>query len=66
MNLPGTAADDSAERLARLSTLARDVLARCAARGASQAEVALNEDRDSFRVHRSIMSLRALSVVYNP
>lgn len=31
--------------LDRLSDLARDVLARCAARGASQAEVGLNEDR---------------------
>ncbi len=37
-----TAADHS---LDRLSELARDVLARCQARGASQAEVGLNEDR---------------------
>ncbi len=38
-------ADDSAATQARLSELARDVLARCRARGASQAEVDLNEDR---------------------
>ena len=31
--------------LDRLSELARDVLARCRARGATQAEVGLNEDR---------------------
>jgi len=37
-----TAAD---HHLDRLSELARDVLARCQARGASQAEVGLNEDR---------------------
>ena len=45
MTLPAAVRDDSAERLAHLSTLARDVLRRCAARGATQAEVSLNEDR---------------------
>ena len=39
------ASDDSRERMDRLSGLAREVLRLCAARGASQAEVALNEDR---------------------
>ncbi|MBP6595936.1 MAG: metalloprotease PmbA [Arenimonas sp.] len=38
------ASDDSLARLDRLSGLARDVLAQCAALGASQAEVALSED----------------------
>ena len=37
--------DDSTDTHARLSQLARDVLARCRARGATQAEVDLNEDR---------------------
>ena len=37
--------DDSTDTQARLSQLARDVLARCRARGATQAEVDLNEDR---------------------
>ena len=45
MTLPTPARDDSPERLARLSALARDVLRQCADRGATQAEVALNEDR---------------------
>lgn len=45
MSLPVTVRDDSAERLQSLSAAARDVLRRCAAQGASQAEVALNEDR---------------------
>ncbi|GIX35522.1 MAG: PmbA protein [Lysobacteraceae bacterium] len=36
--------DDVDARLDRLAALAGDVLARCRARGASQAEVALNED----------------------
>jgi PmbA protein len=39
------ASDDSRERMDRLSGLAGEVLRLCAARGASQAEVALNEDR---------------------
>ena len=39
------ASDDSRERMDQLSGLAREVLRLCAARGASQAEVALNEDR---------------------
>lgn len=38
-------ADAPQATLDRLSGIARDVLARCAARGASQAEVGLNEDR---------------------
>ncbi len=37
--------DDSRADMARLSELARDVLKRCQARGASQAEVGLDEDR---------------------
>jgi PmbA protein len=37
--------DTPTATLDRLSELARDVLARCRARGASQAEVGLNEDR---------------------
>ena len=37
--------DDSLATQARLSQLAEDVLARCRARGATQAEVDLNEDR---------------------
>lgn len=37
--------DDSAATQARLAELATDVLARCKARGATQAEVDLNEDR---------------------
>jgi PmbA protein len=45
MNSLTTARDDSGERLESLAGLARDVLQRCAARGASQAEVALSEDR---------------------
>ena len=45
MTLPATPRDDSADRLQQLSGLAREVLQRCAARGATQAEVALNEDR---------------------
>lgn len=45
MSLPATVRDDSAARLQSLSAAARDVLARCAAQGATQAEVALNEDR---------------------
>ena len=44
MSLPTPAHDDSRQRLDRLSELARDVLRLCAARGASQAEVLLNED----------------------
>ncbi|MBB5206948.1 metalloprotease PmbA [Chiayiivirga flava] len=40
-----TPADASQATLDRLSELARDVLARCAARGASQCEVGINEDR---------------------
>jgi PmbA protein len=36
---------DSQAQLAQLSELARDVLARCRARGASQAELGLNEDQ---------------------
>lgn len=41
-----TTLDTSADTtLDRLSDLARDVLARCRARGATQAEVGLNEDR---------------------
>lgn len=40
-----TLGDDSQQRIDRLSELSRDVLARCAARGASQCEVAFNEDR---------------------
>ncbi len=39
------ASDDSRDRMDRLSGLAAEVLRLCAARGASQAEVALNEDR---------------------
>jgi PmbA protein len=39
------ASDDSRGQMDRLSGLAREVLRLCAARGASQAEVALNEDR---------------------
>jgi len=38
------ASDDSLARMERLSGLAREVLQRCAALGASQAEVAMNED----------------------
>ena len=45
MTVPATPRDDSADRLQQLSGLAREVLQRCAARGATQAEVALNEDR---------------------
>ena len=45
MTVPATVRDDSAERIAHLSTLAREVLARCAERGATQAEVSLDEDR---------------------
>ncbi|KAA2286266.1 metalloprotease PmbA [Arenimonas fontis] len=45
MSFPTPAQDDSRQRLDRLSELARDVLRLCAARGASQAEVLLNEDR---------------------
>ena len=45
MSLPQTVRDDSGERLLSLSEAARDVLRRCAARGATQAEVSLNEDR---------------------
>ena len=40
-----TAPDASQDTLDRLSQVARDVLARCRARGASHAEVGLNEDR---------------------
>ncbi|MFZ5636887.1 MAG: metalloprotease PmbA [Pseudomonadota bacterium] len=39
------AVDDSRERLDRLSELARDLLARARAQGASQAEVSCDEDR---------------------
>jgi len=38
------ASDDSRARMERLSGLAREVLQRCAALGASQAEVAMNEE----------------------
>jgi len=38
------ASDDSRARMERLAGLAREVLQRCAALGASQAEVAMNED----------------------
>lgn len=44
MNPLATAPDDSAERQARLSEAAREVLRLAAARGASQAEVILNDD----------------------
>ncbi|HLS83999.1 MAG TPA: metalloprotease PmbA [Arenimonas sp.] len=44
MSLPTPAPDDSLQRLDRLSALAQEVLQRCRARGASQAEVLLNED----------------------
>ena len=44
MTLPAAVRDDSAARLAHLSALSRDVLRRCAASGATQAEVSLNED----------------------
>jgi PmbA protein len=42
---PSAAVDDSQARLDRLSELARDLLARARARGASQAEVDCDEDR---------------------
>ena len=45
MNLPTPTSDPARDRLEDLSGLARDLLRQCAARGASQAEVLLNEDR---------------------
>jgi PmbA protein len=44
MTALAAASDDSMARLGQLSDLARDVLRQCAALGASQAEVALNQD----------------------
>jgi len=44
-NVSSGIADDSEVRLDRLSELARDLLARARARGASQAEVSCDEDR---------------------
>lgn len=44
MNPRTAASDASLARMDRLSGLAREVLRLCAARGASQAEVAMNED----------------------
>ena len=37
--------DDAGQKQARLADLAREVLARCRARGASQAEVDLSDER---------------------
>ncbi len=45
MNHPVPSQDDSRARLDQLAGLAREVLRQCAARGATQAEVLMNEDR---------------------
>lgn len=45
MNLPTPTSEAAAGGLDHLSGLARELLRQCAARGASQAEVLLNEDR---------------------